>query len=81
MEGNAKNNNVKLCYDGTNREKHLTEVKYSRAVDMNVCFLLWYTGKSSHGQVNFINKASVAEKGQNKALRPENLRFESDLNP
>lgn len=41
-----------------NREKHLTEVKYSRAVDMNVCFLLWYTGMSSHGQVNFINNAS-----------------------
>lgn len=66
MEGNAKNNNIKLCYDGTKREKHLTEVKYSRAVDMNVCF---------------INKASVAEKGLNKALGPENLRFESDLNP
>lgn len=39
------------------------------------------TGKSSHGQVNFINKTSVAEKRLNKALAPENLRFESDLNP
>lgn len=39
------------------------------------------TRKSSHGQVNFINKTSVAEKRLNKALAPENLRFESDLNP